>query len=136
MYCNLLQCSHFADTSVAADLDGELGGFVSGYLIPGRPDTLFVWQVAVAGQARGLGLAKGMIRHILQRPRPVEVQWLETTITPSNEASWAMFRGLARGLGAECAETMFFDKERHFKGRHDSELLLRIGPFSMREDKS
>src|SRR5690606_15860277 len=41
-YCNLLHCTHFADTSVAAERDGVLVGFISGYLPPRRSDTLFV----------------------------------------------------------------------------------------------
>lgn len=130
LYCNLLQASHFADTSVAAELNGELAGFISGYLVPGRPDTLFIWQVAVAQEARGLGLAGRMLREILSRSGCAQVRYLETTITPDNEASWALFRSLARKLKAECNESVMFDRERHFGGRHDSEMLLRIGPFS------
>ncbi|MFC6978152.1 diaminobutyrate acetyltransferase [Microbulbifer taiwanensis] len=136
LYCNLLHSSHFAATSVAAQWEGageekgELAGFVSGYLVPERPDTLFVWQVAVAEEARGLGLAGRMIRDILGRPSCAQVRYLETTITPGNEASWALFRGLARKLDTGCAESVMFDRERHFRGRHDSEMLLRIGPFS------
>lgn len=134
IYCNLLQASHFADTSVAAHWEGEgngeLAGFVSGYLVPERPDTLFIWQVAVAEEARGLGLAGRMIREILRRPACAQVRHLETTITPDNTASWALFRGLARRLDTGCAESVMFDRERHFRGRHDSEMLLRIGPFS------
>ncbi|WP_250459131.1 diaminobutyrate acetyltransferase [Microbulbifer litoralis] len=130
IYCNLLQASHFADTSVCAEVDGELAGFVSGYLVPERPDTLFVWQVAVAEAGRGQGLAGRMIREILRRPACAQVRYLETTITPDNEASWALFRGLARKLGTSIAESVMFDRERHFQGHHDSEMLLRIGPFS------
>ncbi|MFC4878185.1 diaminobutyrate acetyltransferase [Microbulbifer halophilus] len=130
IYCNLLQTSHFADTSVCAEVDGELAGFVSGYLIPERPDTLFIWQVAVAEAGRGQGLAGRMIREILRRPACAQVRYLETTITPDNEASWALFRGLARKLDTSCAESVMFDRERHFHGHHDSEMLLRIGPFS------
>src|SRR5690606_35020586 len=51
IYCNLLQCTHFADTCVAAEQDGELVGFISGYIPPKQADTLFVWQVAVSEQA-------------------------------------------------------------------------------------
>ena len=43
-YCNLLQCSHFADTAVAVEYEGKLVGFISGYIPPGKPDTLFVWR--------------------------------------------------------------------------------------------
>lgn len=116
-------------------MDGELCGFVSGYLIPHRPDTLFVWQVAVAEQARGMRLASQMIRHILSRPGQASVNSLETTITPGNEASWALFRGLARDLVSVCEESVMFDKEQHFSGQHESEMLMRIGPFGMEERK-
>ncbi len=130
LYCNLLQASHFAATSVAAERDGELLGFISGYLIPDRPDTLFIWQVAVAENGRGMGLAGRMLREILSRPACRAVSHLETTITPDNDASWALFRSLARKLGAACSDSVMFDRERHFNGQHDSEMLLRIGPFA------
>ena len=41
VYCNLLQCSHFADTCVIAELDGQPAGFVSGYIVPENPERLF-----------------------------------------------------------------------------------------------
>ena len=129
VYCNLLQCSHFADTSVAALADGVLVGFISGYLVPGRPDSLFIWQVAVGDKARGRGLASAMLLDILERPACRAVRFLETSVTPDNRASWALFRGLADKLGADIDESVLFDKQRHFGGAHDSEMLCRIGPF-------
>lgn len=128
-YCNLLQCSHFANTSVAAQMNGEMAGFISGYAIPGRSDTLFVWQVAVAEQARGLGLASRMLAHILARPHCADIGYLETTITQDNQASWALFKRLAKALSADFQSSGWMDKEAHFAGQHDSEALVRIGPF-------
>lgn len=128
-YCNLLQCSHFADTSVAAVLEGQLVGFISGYILPGKPDTLFIWQVAVSDKARGQGLASKMIQHILQRANCQQVQFIETTITESNAASWALFEGAAKKLDAQLTRSVMFDQQQHFKGQHDSEWLVRIGPF-------
>ncbi len=129
VYCNLLQCDHFSDTSVAAELDDALVGFISGYLLPAKTDTLFVWQVAVHESARGKGLAKKMLRDILSRPSCAGVRYLETTITRSNEGSWALFRSLAKQLNSPLNESVQFDKETHFKGKHDTEYLVRIGPF-------
>lgn len=129
MYCNLLQCSHFANTSVAATLEGELVGFISAYIIPEKPDTVFVWQVAVGEKARGQGLAKKMLNHIVERPACANVKYLETTITESNEASWALFSSFARDKATELQRSVMFDKETHFGGSHDTELLARIGPF-------
>ena len=128
-YCNLLQCTHFAATSIVAEADGELLGCVTGYLPPLRPDTLFVWQVAVHPQARGSGLGGRMLRQLLARPACAEVAYLDTTVTADNAASEAMFRRLADRLGARLRRHRWFDCERHFAGVHDSEYLLRIGPF-------
>src|SRR5690625_620796 len=86
-YCNLLQCTHFADTCVAAeDKDGNLVGFISGYIPPKQTNVLFIWQVAVHQSARGLGLAKRMLADIIEREECDDVQFIETTITADNEA--------------------------------------------------
>lgn len=129
-YCNLLQCSHFSSTSVAAELDGEIVGFISGYALPERPDTLFVWQVAVGEQARGIGLASRMLKHILARPHCAHIAYLETSITEDNQASWALFKSLAKTLPADFQSSEWMDKDTHFAGQHDSEALVRIGPFA------
>ncbi|OUS31008.1 diaminobutyrate acetyltransferase [Gammaproteobacteria bacterium 45_16_T64] len=129
-YCNLLQCTHFSSTSVAAFKRGELVGFISGYLTPENPENLFIWQVAVGEQARGLGLATRMLKHILARPHCIEVSHMETSITKTNEASWALFEGVARKFDAEINTSIMFDKEQHFQGHHDTETLVRIGPLS------
>src|SRR5690606_21532662 len=36
-YCNLLQCSHFADTCVVAERAGQIVGWISGYRPPSAP---------------------------------------------------------------------------------------------------
>lgn len=131
IYCNLLHCSHFASTAVAAQLGDALVGFVSGYRIPERPDIYFLWQVAVGVGGRGQGLASRMIRHILERPALGDVAYLETTITPDNTASWRLFRGLARDLETEIEESIIFKRDTHFYGAHADEHLLRIGPFNL-----
>jgi L-2,4-diaminobutyric acid acetyltransferase len=130
VYCNLLQCTHFADTSVAADAQGKLAGFISGYLVPSQPNTLFVWQVAIDPAFRGQGLATRMLNEILARPACAQIQYLETTITASNRASWSLFEGLARKLHAELDSMPHFDKSIHFNGKHESESLVRIGPIA------
>lgn len=132
MYCNLLQCSHFAETSVAAVLDGELAGFVSGYIVPGREDTLFIWQVAVGEQARGRGLASKMLAAIVDRESCGDVRFMETTITEDNKASWALFSRFADKRDAELVNSVMFDENDHFGGEHASEMLVRIGPFGAR----
>ena len=135
MYCNLLQCTHFAGTSVAAlqtvDTNEEMVGFISAYLVPEREDALFVWQVAVDERARGTGLAGRMLKHILDRPLCRHVRYLETTITESNKASWGVFNSLAKKLETTLDKSVMFDGDKHLGGAHDTEFLARIGPFKL-----
>ncbi len=111
-------------------------GCISGYLVPARPDTLFIWQVAVGAAARGQGLALRMLQHLLERPACRAVRFMETSITPDNGASWGLFRKLAESQGAPLADSDWFDRDRHFGGAHDSEQLVRIGPFAAAEERA
>jgi L-2,4-diaminobutyric acid acetyltransferase len=132
VYCNLLQCSHFAATSIKVESadDGELLGFVSGYIPPGLDNVLFVWQVAVSGRARGMNLGVRMIRGILERPECAGVNTVNTTITPDNAASWGLFKKLARELKCDYRSEVLFSRDDHFGGSHDDEVLVMIGPFA------
>lgn len=136
VYCNLLQCLHFADTSVAAVLNGKLVGFISAYYPPNDSETLFVWQVVVSETQRGAGLAKRMLHWLIEQPGSEQALGLATTITPDNRASWALFESFARDCGALPVKTVLFQRERHFAGQHDDEYLLRISPLPNRPDKS
>ncbi len=129
LYMNLIQCSHFAQTCALARRDGEAIGWMSGHEMPGDPETFFLWQVAVHEKGRGQRLAHRMLAEILARPRAKPFRSLRTTITPDNAASWGLFRSIARALDAPLAPQDGFDRARHFRGRHDSERLVTIGPF-------
>lgn len=134
-YCNLLHCTHFAGTSVAAErrVEGEapeLVGFISAYRPPERPEALFIWQVAVRNDARGRSLGRHMLRHLLTRPACAGVHYLETSVTDDNPRSEAMFRGLAEELDATVRRHLWFERDRHFSGEHANEYLFRIGPFT------
>lgn len=131
LYCNLLQASHFAETSILAEHDGEIGGFISGYRIPQRDNVLFIWQVAVSPQARGQGLALSMLEALLARLPDIE--YLETTVTPDNTPSARLFSRLASNKGVRIEKSVLFDRDTHFEGRHDSEELYRLGPFATKK---
>lgn len=130
VYCNLLQCSHFSDTCVVAELDGEIVGWVSAYLEPKQTDNLFVWQMAVSEKARGCALSQRMLTFLLSQPQCSHVRFIDTTITADNSASRRVFKKLADNLNTECVESVMFSKEVHFGGKHDDEFLFHIGPFS------
>ena len=120
---------HFGGTSAVAYSGNDLVGWVSAFLLPSDQTTLFVWQIAVRETARGQGVGRRLIADVLGRPASSNVRWVAATITADNEASWGLFRGLARSLGAELERDDGFDKDRHFAGRHASELAVKIGPI-------
>jgi L-2,4-diaminobutyric acid acetyltransferase len=129
-YCNLLQCGRFSRTSVVAVHSDEIVGFISGFRLHEQPDVLFIWQVAVDEKARGGGLAMRMLLSILSRPHCERVRYIETTITSDNVPSWSLFSGLARKLSTDIQSCDWLDKQAHFDGLHESESLVRIGPFN------
>ena len=133
MYCNLLQCDHFADTCVVAEIDGEIAGWISAYVLPSEPDTLFVWQVAVAEKARGMGVAKRMLQDIVSRDCCAGVTKLKTTITRDNEASWALFRAFADRMDAPLDHEAHYTRDDHFDGNHATEYMVTIGDFGARK---
>jgi len=133
LYAYLLLCEHHAATCIVAESEGgHIDGFISAYPVPQRPDVLFVWQVAVHGRARGHRLARRMLGELLRRPALEHIRHLETTVGPDNQASRRTFAGLAREAGAHVAEAPLFDRQAFGGADHDDEMLLKIGPFSMR----
>lgn len=129
-YAYLLLCHHFADTSVVARRDSKIIGFVSAYIPPRSPTTVFVWQVAVHPDARGSGLGRRLLEHLLKREALERTEILETTISPTNRASRAMFIGLAKAIGVGYGEHMLFDEELFGCEAHEPEVLLKLGPMN------
>lgn len=134
-YCNFLQSSHFANTSIIAEMHERCAGFISAYRKPDEPTTLFIWQVAVHPDSRGEGLAFHMLQTLLKREGLHNVEYVETTITSDNQGSWNLFRKLEREMGGQGDITTFLDEVRHFKGEHDTEYLYRIPLQSPKMDK-
>lgn len=126
MYCNLIQCDHFRDTCVVAELDGKVLGWVSAYVMPSAPDTLFVWQVAVSPDARGMGLGTKLLGHILDRDECEDVSRLQTTITRDNDASWSLFRRFSERRFGRLSSQPHFTRDDHFMGLHSTEYMVTI----------
>ena len=126
MYCNLIQCDHFRDTCVVAELDGDIVGWVSAYILPYDPTTLFVWQVAVSDAARGTGLASVMLSSLTARDACRKVTRLQTTITADNTASWSLFRRFARFQRTKLDIEPYFTQGLHFRDRHKTENMVSI----------
>lgn len=132
-YCYMLLCEYFRDTCLVAEEDGTIVGFVSAFLRPDRRDTLFVWQIAVAGAHRGRGIARTLLHKLVNGKACRSVRTVEATVSPSNTASRRLFASLAETLA--CAHTVtkgfpssFFPQEHS----HEEEPLIRVGPIPAR----
>lgn len=128
-YAYLLWCRDFARSSVVATVNGEPAGFITGYVRPGQPDTVMVWQVAVGSEHRGRGLAVRMLDHLVDGLAAESVAWLEATVTPDNQASTRLFSSFAQARGAELAQEPIF-RAGLFPAEHEPEVLFRIGPLA------
>src|SRR6056297_105531 len=126
MYCNLIQCDHFRDTCILAEMDGVPVGWISAYVMPSDEETLFVWQVAVSEQARGQGLGSRMLKVLTEREECESVSRLQTTITLSNDASWALFGKFSKAIGGKLKSQPHYTREDHFDGRHATEHMVTI----------
>jgi L-2,4-diaminobutyric acid acetyltransferase len=129
LYCNLLQCTHFADTCLVAEQDGAVKGWISGYRPPDDPAAIFVWQIAVHEGLRGRGLGIDLLQRILCLPGASGASHLKASVTPSNRASRALFTRFAILEGLELDTRSWLDTVVHFGGRHESETLFSIGPL-------
>lgn len=122
-YLYFLQSSHFADTCVVAEKNGEILGFVSGYLRPDNPTELFVWQLVVSKHGRGQGVAKSLVRQQIAQALKLqpELKTISCTISPSNLASQGVFKSLGKHFGLQL-EVKEFLTETHFAGTdHEAE---------------
>lgn len=128
-YCNFLQCSHFSSTSVIAEAESDILGWVSGFRSPNADYQFFVWQVAVAPEARGQGLGLRMLDALIMRPALSGITGVATSISPGNAASWALFQAFARRHNAALNHRPWLERDIHFEGQNDSEHLVMITPL-------
>jgi len=129
-YAYLMWCDQFAETSIIAEVDGWPAGFIMGFRPPGREHVLFVWQVTVADEYRGLGLASRMLDELVQRLGATAV---EATVTPSNTASQKLFGALARRANCSLRKEPYIEAAHFPDQGHESEVLFHIGPISQND---
>ncbi len=135
-YSYLMWCEVFSESSIIAF--GGLGekrpvGFVSGFIHPEKPDTLFIWQVAVHESQRGKGLATKMLNQLLERDCCEQVKYIEATVGQSNTPSNNLFLGLARKFKSNYKISKYFESDDFPESEeeaHETEWLYRIGPIN------
>lgn len=131
-YAYMLIGEHFAATSALAIADERVAGFVSAYIPPQKPNTLFVWQIGVDSDFRGQGIALGLLDYLLDSDACANIQHIETTITPDNIASRKLFERLATNRHIAITESPDYFSADYFPGEgHLAESLFRLGPLPL-----
>ena len=133
-YLYLLVCTHFDRYSMTAKGGDDLMGFVSAYRHPAYDNTIFIWQVAVAPAYRKHGIASRILYEVILRAIQDGLTYLETTVTPSNTASFNMFKKIADTFNAGLQQSICFSSEL-LGDNHEEEMLLRIGPLKQQGRK-
>ncbi len=128
-YKYIMMCEYFAETCVVAKVDKELVGFITAFIPPERPDVVFVWQIGVDSSQQGKGLASKLLNELIHREACEDIRFVEATVTPTNKASQALFRKLARTHNTTCDVSEFFTKDLFPNDTHEEELNFRIGPI-------
>jgi L-2,4-diaminobutyric acid acetyltransferase len=129
IYHYYLLCRDFSNTCVIAERDNQIISFLSAYRKPQEQDCLFVWQVAVSKESRGKHIATNMLKWLIEQISSANIRILETTCSPSNHASQALFRNFAKKYHAIIKTYDFLDISMFGNHTHDAEILFRIGPL-------
>ncbi|HHQ69782.1 MAG TPA: diaminobutyrate acetyltransferase [Halothiobacillaceae bacterium] len=124
-YLYFLLADHFRSTCAVAEDKEQLLGFVTAYIRPDRPDTLFVWQIGVDAAARGQGVASGLLKNLQDRPWFSDLRAIDLTISPDNQASQALFTRWAEKLGCPITRQPYLSSAL-LGGDHQPEDLYRI----------
>ena len=80
---------HFADTSFVAERDGELAGFLVGFLSQSEPDEAYVHFVGVSPDERGTGLGRELYERFFAVVRAHGRRRVTCVTSPANAGSLA-----------------------------------------------
>jgi RimJ/RimL family protein N-acetyltransferase len=85
---------HFAGTSLIAEDDDGLAGFLIGFLSQSRPDEAYIHMVATRPDLRRTGLARELYVRFFELARAAGRNVVSCITAPANEASIAFHRAL------------------------------------------
>jgi predicted GNAT superfamily acetyltransferase len=85
---------HFADTSLIAEDDLGLAGFLIGFLSQSRPDQAYIHMVATRADRRRSGLARDLYTRFFEVARAAGRDVVTCITAPTNDASIAFHTAL------------------------------------------
>ena len=130
LYLYLLLCRDFSSTCRVAEIGSRLVGVTTAYLPADQPRLVFIWQVAVAEEFRGRGIALAMLTDLVASLAASDPWFLQTTITPSNTASKNLFTSLAKKFRATISSADGFHENLFGRYQHEAEVLYTLGPIA------
>ncbi len=85
---------HFRETSFVAEEDGQLAGFLCGFLSQTHPGEAYVHFVGVAPEHRGTGLGRELCERLFGVARAAGRSVVRCVTSPVNEGSISFHRSL------------------------------------------
>jgi len=89
---------HFTDTSFAAERDGELVGFLVGFLSQSRPGEAYIHFVGVHPAERGRGLGRQLYQHFFAAARARGARAVRAVTAPVNHGSIRFHQQMGFGI--------------------------------------
>jgi predicted GNAT superfamily acetyltransferase len=89
---------HFTETSFAAERDGELVGFLVGFLSQSRPGEAYIHFVGVHPEERGRGLGRQLYQRFFAAARAQGATLVRAVTAPVNHGSIRFHQQLGFGM--------------------------------------
>jgi ribosomal protein S18 acetylase RimI-like enzyme len=93
--------THFRDTSFVAEEQGELAGFLCGFLSQTYPEQAYIHFVGLSPEHRGAGLARELYERFFAAARAAGRTSVHCVTSPQNAGSIAFHRRLGFDIEAE-----------------------------------
>lgn len=125
MHIYKIMFRYFGETCLVMELDGDLAGFVLGFLSQKHDHRYFLWQIGVDPRLQGSGIGKKVLTELEKRLRRKQVKRIELTVDLENIPSRKLFEALGYDniSGRETTPVVvdgvkavkdFYGPERHF----------------------
>ncbi|MBF0289372.1 MAG: diaminobutyrate acetyltransferase [SAR324 cluster bacterium] len=133
-YFYYLVCKHFFETSLLAEEQGNIIGFIFSYIPPQKPDALFVAHIMVSETRRREGIASSMMSHLLEQSHIIpKIEYLETALTSTNYAAVRLFHRVSQKYKTSVKERLFCSKEHLEPEAKEDKILVQIGPLTTKQ---
>lgn len=126
-YFYLTMCRDFSATSLVAYQEGSPVAYALAYAKYEDPGVLFIWQLAAVRKLRPIGVAKHLIRALIDSRRE-HLSYVEATIDLDNVIIYNVLAKIAKEYGVEMNIFPLYEG-RHFTIDHRPEHLIKLGPF-------